>query len=230
MIGVALIPKGAHGKFLDRPAIMAKMDKAIVEGLMHCGGAVKKTAQNSMRYNKQGLASAPGKPPNAHSNPLLREKIEFIYNGVNSAGVHTVVVGPVKLSGRRGTLVPKLHEEGGTQKSTLMPNLRVGDYGPISMDLSKKSYVMMSRKIQNIFNRTGNSNKSSQIKAKLNAMVIAELTTQKMVDKANFLYAFAVAGGGALNPMATYPARPYMQPALKINQPRFAGFFKNTFK
>lgn len=96
--------------FFDRPAIIAKIGQRVAKGLNRAGGAVKVTAQRSLRKRKK--PSPPGMPPTRRTE--MGRGLSAILYGFD--GRDSVVIGPVKLNGSSGldptTTVPGLHERG----------------------------------------------------------------------------------------------------------------------
>jgi hypothetical protein len=93
--------------FLDRPAVMDKIDWRKRQYLARWGGLVRQLARRRIRPGgKKGIKSEPGEPPRSHTG-LLRDNIFFAYDRI----LENVVVGPVRLSGP-GT-APHALEHGG---------------------------------------------------------------------------------------------------------------------
>lgn len=97
--------------FFDRAKVLAAADAAVLRGLSRLGAFVRRRARTSLRRRKK--ASAPGSPPSVHSkdNFATLKNILFAYDPAR----RSVVVGPVRLNGSKGSpTVPELHEFGGT--------------------------------------------------------------------------------------------------------------------
>jgi hypothetical protein len=96
--------------FFDRPEIIAKIGQRVAKGLNRAGGAVKVTAQRSLRKRKK--ASSPGMPPTRRTE--MGRGLSAILYGFD--GRDSVVIGPVKINGSSGldptTTIPGLHERG----------------------------------------------------------------------------------------------------------------------
>lgn len=97
--------------FFDRQAVTGPADKARKKNLSRAGAFIRRRARSSIRRRKS--ISAVGQPPSAHS----RDKVATIKNILFAydAGRDTVVVGPVRLNGRKGD-VPPLLEVGGKRR------------------------------------------------------------------------------------------------------------------
>jgi hypothetical protein len=123
----------AKGGFLDRAKIMKAVGRARARVLNEQGRLVRKLAMESLVYARD---SAPaGSPPHAHktgqrtrvskstgrvrtrSVSLLREFLFYAYDSASQS----VVVGPAKLNGTKGTgtgqTVPSVQEHGGTVRT-----------------------------------------------------------------------------------------------------------------
>lgn len=119
MFAFKLIPKT---QFFDRELLLKKMGKARRKQLGRAGGAIRVTAQRSMRYAPIGKHSPPGLPPKAHQpNPLLRKHLYYAYDGSRNS----VVAGSMALNVSKGGsvggqlrsgkgLVPEIMEFGGS--------------------------------------------------------------------------------------------------------------------
>lgn len=96
------------GQFFDRIAVESAVDKAERRVLSRFGAFVRRRARSSIRRRKR--SARPGQPPSAHSRDktVTLKNILFAYDTQN----RSVVIGPVRLNGRRGH-VPRLLEEGG---------------------------------------------------------------------------------------------------------------------
>lgn len=181
--------------FFDRLPVKAQLDKDQLRFLRNAGGFARKTARNSMKRkgkarkppkNMNGRAyakwleeavrqpaSPPGTPPFAHTDSKVEtlKNILFAFGGKNS-----VLVGPVGLNGKRGSL-PALHEYGGTQGiSEKLIGASAGD---------KRAVVRSSRRWVPVGRRK------------------------------------PAPGQPTRRRQATYPARPYMAPAMAKTQSKF---------
>jgi len=96
----------AKGLFFDRRAVMSATDQATRRVLSKFGAYVRRGAKSSIRKRKR--ASLPGRPPSSHTGLLKR----FIYFGYDPSR-RSVVIGPVRLAGKRGEAPPIL-EYGGS--------------------------------------------------------------------------------------------------------------------
>lgn len=152
--------------FLDREAILKAVGRARARVLNEQGRLVRKIAQGSLRYKAE--SAPPGQPPSAHRSGLrtrtsrstgrkrtrsvsfLREFLFYAYDPAS----RSVVVGPAKLGGVRGTgtgaTVPHVQEFGGT--STILDHgekkrVRVNPHpfmGP-ALDKARPSFAAMWR-------------------------------------------------------------------------------------
>ena len=91
--------------FFDSAKVVSALDKATRKALSKFGAFVRTSARSSIRRRK-GI-SKPGNPPNSHQGDL--KKILFAYD----AQRQSVVVGPLRFSGKRG-FATKALEHGGT--------------------------------------------------------------------------------------------------------------------
>ncbi len=108
----------------DKTKLKQKIAAGTFRSLGHAGGAIRKTAQFSIRRRK--TASQPGTPPHTQTGMLKRViRYELANNKTE------VVIGPVnEIAGR----LWNLHEFGGVAKKRrkLKPHqFKVGEYGPI---------------------------------------------------------------------------------------------------
>jgi len=94
---------------------------AAKKSLIRQAAYIRRVARSSMHRAEK--ASAPGKPPNTHDNPLIKKLLYWDYD--DSTG--SVVVGPVARRGRSGQTVPELMEYGGTVQR---PGQKVRTYPP----------------------------------------------------------------------------------------------------
>ena len=94
-------------KFEWNKLAMKTMDAA-KKALIRQAAYIRRVARSSMQ--KADKPSAPGKPPHAHDNPLIRKLLYFDYD--DSTG--SVVVGPISGRRRSEQTVPELMEYGGT--------------------------------------------------------------------------------------------------------------------
>lgn len=117
--------------FFDRSQVVSWIGKKKAAFLGHAGGYVRRVARNSMKLKgkarkknttKRALreaielpASAPGTPPNVHSENEVTS-LRNIQYGLNESR-EGVLVGPLALNGNRGR-VPGLQERGGSQMIT----------------------------------------------------------------------------------------------------------------
>jgi hypothetical protein len=96
--------------FFDKPAVQQYINKKTNKVLGMFGGSVRKVATRSMRVKPYGKFSAPGVPPYAHGQQLIRKLYYYSLDPIKKS----VVVGPVGLLKYRDAHVPRTHEQGGT--------------------------------------------------------------------------------------------------------------------
>ncbi len=94
--------------FFDSKRVMAATSRAERRVLSRFGAFVRRTARQSIRKRKG--VSQPGRPPSSHAGALKRF-IFFVYE----PGRKSVVIGPVRLSGRPG-MAPRALEHGGRSR------------------------------------------------------------------------------------------------------------------
>lgn len=114
----------AKGNFFDRARVIQAMDRAARRNLSKFGAFVRTRARTSLRYRNK--PSSAGSPPHVHktltrtktskkgkvskqSVSPLRDFLFFAYDGSRKS----VVIGPVKLNDRQGS-VPEVLEHGGS--------------------------------------------------------------------------------------------------------------------
>lgn len=102
-IGVGFKVRGFK---LNVPAIRSRYDIAAERVMKRFGGFVRRTARQSIRKSKK--PSRPGQPPKSRTG-FLKRGILFDYDRRR----RSVVVGPTRLSGAKGSNVPRVLEEGG---------------------------------------------------------------------------------------------------------------------
>ncbi|WP_437205862.1 hypothetical protein [Planctomicrobium sp. SH664] len=93
--------------FFDRQAIIDAVGKGEARVLNRAGAITRKIARQSMRRRKR--ISTPGSPPSARLGYLR----DFLYYQWDPQS-RSMVIGPAKLAGSRGYVVPELLEFGGT--------------------------------------------------------------------------------------------------------------------
>ena len=94
-------------------------DKATRRVLSKFGAFVRTRARTSIRRRK--AASAAGSPPSSHTG-LLRRWILFGYD----AGSRSVVIGPAKLGGAKGSNAPAALEYGGPATNAKGRAIQIG--------------------------------------------------------------------------------------------------------
>lgn len=131
--------KTAKDFFFDRQAVIQRIGRDRARFLRNAGGFARKTARNSMKRrgsarkppkNMNGRAyakwqeevrlkqaSTAGSPPNVHTSDAVRSLRNILF--ASSSNDVSVIVGPVGLRHKRlraggGIIPPELHEYGGT--------------------------------------------------------------------------------------------------------------------
>lgn len=187
--------------FFNSKKVLAALDELEHDRLAKSGEYVRVTARRSMRKKKG--KSAPGTPPNAHTEgkgPLLREKIAFAFD----TNKRVVVVGSIRL-GNSDT--PMLHEHGGKRLGGRRKPRKVGDAGPVRIVGEDRWHF-------------GRSTKFVKGDPKQRQVVYAPLKTTKQAAKATqieeMLYAHLD---------RKFPPRPFVQPALVKATPYIERIF-----
>ena len=104
MIGFGL--SEAKGLFFDSREVQDATTRAERKVLSRFGAFVRTRSRSSIRKRK---APAPaGSPPSSHTG-LLKRNIFFVFDPT----WHSVVIGPIRLNGKRGS-APEALEHGGT--------------------------------------------------------------------------------------------------------------------
>lgn len=98
----------AKRTFFSSKEVQSHVDKETRQVFSKFGAHVRRRARQSIRKRK--TASPPGKPPSSHSGKLKR----FIFFGYDKTK-RSVVVGPVRLTGKNKGDAPELLEYGGAQ-------------------------------------------------------------------------------------------------------------------
>lgn len=191
--------------FFNRTKVLAAVDEGKRVALMRGGAYVRRVAQTMMRYRKS--ASQPGTPPSARSGPegsLLRKMLFFAYDEPSGG----VVVGPVKLGGRRS--LPNLHEFGGVLQLIQRKATKVGESGPI-------------RIVNEGYWDFGPATKFIKGDPRQRQVVYGKLTSAAQVARADRLQEEMYAHGDR-----RYPARPFMKPALERSRERIQKVWENV--
>jgi len=100
-------------RLLFHPRIVTDlMDRATFRVFQHFGAIVRSAARGSI---KPGTGvSAPGDPPKSHTGSLRNAIRYFVDRAARS-----VIIGPMKLNGKRGGDAPALLEHGGKSRITV---------------------------------------------------------------------------------------------------------------
>ena len=106
--------KSLQRGFLDREAVMRRVDRATRRNMMRFGGRTRTIARRSLRRRKR--TSDPGQPPSIHTSG--NQNLKFILFAYQSAS-QSILVGPLKFNGgsrhrSSSKTVPELQEEGGS--------------------------------------------------------------------------------------------------------------------
>jgi hypothetical protein len=195
---VAIEAFGRYRYFFNSKAVQDMMDAKTHAALSRAGAFIRRTAQHSMKFNKRGKPSSPGAPPRYHTRGFsLRESIMFSYD----PRTQSVVVGPM-FRGERTGKVGKLHEFGGTRPppnftyAGILWEMRRGGYGPLVIDADGKPITALLWSTRQV------------ARAWLNV---------HQLEKAKDITLIPTTGQ-----LRSYPARPFMAPALRINLPKIA--------
>lgn len=215
---ISLNIQEAKAGFLDRKAVQRAIGQANAGALMRVSAQVRTFARRSMRRAGKGnrTPSAPGTPPKARSGQL-RDLLFFALDNDNA----TVVIGPAALGAR--PVIPGLHEFGGSATVRGARRTRkLGDGGEVR--IVSGAAASQKRGGNGQFLRQSQRGKPVAGRPGVN-VVYAKLRTPAQVDRANRINA-------ELYPdvQATYPARPYMAPALAKNVGRIPDAWKNSVR
>jgi len=195
--------------FFDRATVVREVGKANASALSKAGSFVRRRARSSLRRRKK--PSAPGTPPSVHSssNVATLKAILFAYDSVNKS----VVVGPIRLNQKHfigpqlisGT-VPSTHEFGGAmgireKLENLAPQ--------IARTRRKSTRVLTAKQKQAMIARKGSTGQAFVAGSKW-----IPLGRRKPLP-----------GQPTRTRVASYPARPFMGPALAIEAPNFPSLW-----
>jgi len=98
--------------YFDRQRVATRLGRQATRALNRGGTYVRREARKLLRKRKHWRPSAPGKPPNVHTDSDTASLRNIQYY---SDGAFSILVGPVRLPGRRNRPpVPELLEKGGT--------------------------------------------------------------------------------------------------------------------
>lgn len=191
----------AKAGFLDRKAVQRAIGQANFQSLQRVGRSVRTIARNSM----EKVGKKRPKPSRPGKPPKRRKELlhKFLYYAFDSKEA-AVVIGPAALGSR--PVVPGLHEFGGrvTVKGRRRTR-KIGDGGEIRLASPPKGKPVPGRPGVNV--------------------IYTKLKTAAQVSRANSLNA-------ELYPdvQATYPARPYMAPALAKRLSLIPDAWKNSVR
>lgn len=209
----------AKVKIVDSTSdVRRAMRRATFKNLGHAGASLRLAARRLIRTRQ--TSSEPGTPPNTRKG-ALRNSILYAVEGD-----HTVVIGP---AAHLISDVARVHEHGGTQRPRSLRGktreqllasgtnweLHVGGHGPIGNDqgtvyIRFTTPAQVARSLAYIESATpdnfGNTRKA-----------------RRQAEKRRLRAAVAAQGG-----IATYPARPFMGPALQQNRDRLPALWANS--
>jgi len=188
--------------FFNRQEVMAKLDKSTLVALRGAGALIRKTARRSLRPRKDpDKSSQPGTPPYSHTGKLRRS----ILFGLDP-NRESVVIGPSATFGNTG--IPGLHEFGGTHT--------------IKARIDSRAIVVGETA------RIGN--REFEVRTMAEAQAIAKFYNKALKYRKGRQKYYATASRKTYSTTtATYPARPYMLPALTKMIPRIREEFPKTF-
>ena len=196
----------------DPKRVQAAVNRGKVKSLRAAGALIYRIARNSISFRKsRDIHSKPGKPPFTH-NRGLKKAISF--NVVES----TLVVGP----SRTGIgLIGNIHEFGGTVRRSMKERkyrknnwkLEPGGHGPIRVSGGKVA-----------IGKLGTSRQVYRARILSFAALVAYGIRQEEAQK------IARSLGGPEKQERTYPARPFMGPALGIARPQLPEFWNNSIR
>lgn len=183
------------------------MTKARRRILSKAGAWVRTAARSSLRRRKK--PSQPGTPPSVHAESSARatlKKIYFAYDPPNDS----VVIGPEKLNqvnfniaGVR-TSVPNVHEFGGT--------IAIREWMFTALDERTIDIVERYPSSFNWLDEWTRRDLRWKMTSRKRKWTLAKFGVKTRVRNAN------------------YPARPFMQPALKKVAPKFPDLFKDSIR
>lgn len=201
-------------------AVRKAMRRAAFKNLGHAGASLRLAARRLIRTRQ--ASSNPGDPPNTRRG-ALRNSILYAVEGD-----HTVVIGPaIHLISD----VARVHEHGGTQRPRSLRGvseaeamiagtnwkLEVGGHGPIE-DASGTAYIKFTSPAQ--------VDKSMRFIYTASEDAFGNTRKARFQAEKRRARAQVAAQGG----VATYPARPFMGPALMQNVDRLPAFWANSVR
>lgn len=186
--------------FFDRKAVADIVGKQAAKALGRAGSFVQRRARSSLRRRKK--ISSPGSPPSVHSKDATAtlKNIQFQF----SPATMSVLVGPMKLNlgGSSNWLpVPGLHEHGGTQR------IQEWRFNEVELAQHWPGWAKMKStgKFSNEWRRRDLRWKESSRKRRRHKL--SDIGVETRVRS------------------ASYPARPFMGPALAKESPKFPSLF-----
>lgn len=205
--------------FFDAAAVLNAMDKATHKALSKAGAFIRQRAKTSIRYRKE--ASSPGSPPSAHKSAMsgirkgntlkkqqptspLRDFLFFAYD----KATRSVIIGPAKTNqanavGMGGLTIPQVLEYGG--RVTIHEHLVPG-----------RTVKAGTR---------GRDGKYQPAGYRSPRWVRTDLRYRLSEGGPR-----SAVGRQRRQRLATYPARPFMAPALAAEAPRVAQMFRNSMR
>jgi hypothetical protein len=194
--------------FFDRGPVITALDKATLRVMRRAGAAVRLRARRSLRRRKR--VSAPGSPPSVHSrDPVATlRNILFAYD----SAAHRTIVGPVGLNqvndtaSRGRVTLPELHEYGG---QLAIREWRFKQVAHLEEWAGWKNFPTTAK----FDRRWKREDRRWQNRAKARGRhSLFDLGVERRIR------------------MATYPARPFMRPALEKEMPRFPNLFHRALR
>lgn len=206
-------------KVIDETKKVAqRMKAATITSLGRASAYIRGIARRSISTRKKGEPNPPGRPPRS---PTKRLKDAIVFSVDKPAG--EAVIGPtLTVIGRIGST----HEFGGTEPPKRRSSrargafdIRVGGFGPIRVAPGPAPSRRRNR------NNTTRSTKR---------VIVGRLKTARQVQRAQRIIAEAQIppsqSGLPEVKSRTYPARPFMGPALERSRERIPNFWKNVLK
>jgi hypothetical protein len=175
--------------------VIRRTRKGSSRSLSRAAGAIRLTARRSIRpRGKSGRSSAPGQPPRTYYGKLRKSILYHVNRRDQSA-----VIGPAfPIAGHIG----HTHEFGGRERRKKANwNLHVGGHGPIARQSARTG---------------GERDARGRYQKRRSPLVVVRLKSPSQVRRARTVaaeYDQTVRS----KPLANYPKRPFMEPALTKN-------------
>ena len=197
-------------------AVAKNTPKTLTQAGRYIWGIARSLIKN--RSNPD-VSSMPGTPVHSHkSSSFAGFKKTIVY--ALAPDKKSVVIGPKQVSGGLTDLA-RTHEFGGSLwinevDPELYKGAKIGKLAPVTWKHLAKSDVV-SHKDSRTDPRTGRSISWVRVRTRTQAAHATRLY-RRLVHR----YPVKV--------HATYPARPYMRPALELGRPKLSSFWKNSVK